>query len=77
MEAEKVIPSPICTTLPPGLGSYPHTQMSAGTHPLGEGGICSLASNALLVVFTGPLIICLRLLTVSVLGKKLQEMMPM
>ena len=70
MEAEKVLPSPIWTTLPPGLGSPPHTQMSTATQPPREGGICSLASNALLIVFVGPLIICLCLLTVSVLEKK-------
>lgn len=73
MEAEKLFLSPIWTTLLARLGSHPHTQMNAGTHTRREEGICSLVSNALLIVFIGPLIICLCLLTVSVLEESCRQ----
>lgn len=73
MKAEKLLPSPIWTTLPWGLGFHSHTQMNTGTHTQREEGVWSLVSNALLVVFIGPLIICLCLLTVSVLEKSCRQ----
>lgn len=64
VEAEKPL------YLPAGLGSRPHAPVSAGTPTPREGGIRSLASNALPLVFIGLLIICPFLLTVSVLRGK-------
>lgn len=73
VDAEKLSLYPIWTTLPPGFGSHPHSQMSARTLTQKEERICHPVANAFLVVFIVPLIMSLYLLTVSVLEESCRQ----